>query len=325
MTDHVEKLLEGNRRSAAKLITLVENDYPEKEEIIRRIYPHTGKAHIIGVTGSPGAGKSSLVDRLIGLIRSEGAQVGVIAVDPSSPFSGGALLGDRIRMQEHALDKGVFIRSMGTRGSLGGLSRATRDVVKILDAYGCGVIIIETVGVGQSELDIMHYADSTVVVLTPGAGDHIQTIKAGIMEIADIFVINKCDIADVTRMKTDIENMIDLSPLIKSWRPPVLATSTFTGDGMDLLWEQIKKHRAVKIKEENTGESAHKLRIELMEILNGKVMEKIFGSVLSNGKMEEILNDVMNRRVDPYTAADILIEKIIAFREGACEYEPKNG
>lgn len=317
--------MEGNRRSAAKLITLVESDHPDKEEVIRRIYPHTGKAHVIGVTGSPGAGKSSLVDRLIGLARSEGARVGVIAVDPSSPFSGGALLGDRIRMQEHALDKGVFIRSMGTRGSLGGLSRATRDVVKILDAYGCDVIIIETVGVGQSELDIMHYADSTVVVLTPGAGDHIQTIKAGIMEIADIFAINKCDIADVTRMKTDIENMLDLSPLIKSWRPPVLATSTFTGHGVDLLWEQIKKHRTVKLKEENTGNSAHKLKTELMEILNGKVMEKIFGKVLSNGKMDEILNDVLNRRVDPYTAADTLIEKIISFREGACEHEPKNG
>ncbi|MFZ5651554.1 MAG: methylmalonyl Co-A mutase-associated GTPase MeaB [Bacillota bacterium] len=325
MTDHVEKLLEGNRRSAAKLITLVENDHPEKEEVIRRIYPYTGKAHVIGVTGSPGAGKSSLVDRLIGLVRSEGDKVGVIAVDPSSPFSGGALLGDRIRMQEHALDKGVFIRSMGTRGSLGGLSRATRDVVKILDAYGCGVIIIETVGVGQSELDIMHYADSTVVVLTPGAGDHIQTIKAGIMEIADLFVINKCDIADVTRMKTDIENMLDLSPLVKTWRPPVLATSTFTGEGMDLLWDHLKKHRSVKIKEENTGKSAHKLKIELMEILNTKVMENIFGRVLSNGKMDEILNDVLSRRVDPYTAADTLIEKIISFREGACEHESKNG
>lgn len=316
--------MEGNRRSAAKLITLVENDHPEKEEVIRRIYSYTGKAHVIGVTGSPGAGKSSLVDRLIGLVRSEGDKVGVIAVDPSSPFSGGALLGDRIRMQDHALDKGVFIRSMGARGSLGGLSRATRDVVKILDAYGCGVIIIETVGVGQSELDIMHCADSTVVVLTPGAGDHIQTIKAGIMEIADIFAINKCDIADVTRMKTDIENMLDLSPLVKTWRPPVLAASTFTGEGMDLLWGHLKKHRAVKIKGENTGKPAHKIKIELMEILNTKVMENIFGRVLSNGKMDDILNDVLSRRMDPYTAADTLIEKIISFREGACEHESKN-
>ena len=218
MTDHVDRLLEGDRRSAAKLITLIENDYPEKEEVIRRVYPHTGRAHVIGVTGSPGAGKSSLIDRLVGVLRSEDLKVGVIAVDPSSPFSGGALLGDRIRMQEHALDKNVFIRSMGTRGTLGGLSRATKDVVKVLDAFGCNVILIETVGVGQTELDIMNYADSTVVVLSPGGGDQIQTMKAGIMEIADIFVINKCDTADITKIKTDIENMIDLSPLAGSWR-----------------------------------------------------------------------------------------------------------
>lgn len=316
MTDHVERLLEGNRRSAAKLITLVENDHPEKEEIISRIYPYTGKAHVIGITGSPGAGKSSIVDRLIGLIRSENSRVGVIAVDPSSPFSGGALLGDRIRMQDHALDKGVFIRSMGTRGSLGGLSRATRDVIKILDAYGCQVIIIETVGVGQSELDIMHYADSTVVVLTPGAGDHIQTIKAGIMEIADIFVLNKCDLFDIGRMKKDIENMLDLSPLIKKWRPPVVGASAFTGLGVDLLWQKLKDHKALEVDEE-AEDTVNKLRMELMEILNGKMMEKIISKIESDGKMEELITNVLKRTVDPYTAADTLLEKLISFREGA--------
>ncbi|MFZ5644342.1 MAG: methylmalonyl Co-A mutase-associated GTPase MeaB [Bacillota bacterium] len=312
MTDYVDRLLEGDRRSAAKLITLIENDCPEKEEVIKRVYPHTGKAHVIGVTGSPGAGKSSLIDRMVGVLRSEDLKVGVIAVDPSSPFSGGALLGDRIRMQEHALDKNVFIRSMGTRGTLGGLSRATKDVVKVLDAFGCNVILIETVGVGQTELDIMNYADSTVVVLSPGGGDQIQTMKAGIMEIADIFVINKCDTADITRIKTDIENMIDLSPLAGSWRPPVIPTSAFTGEGLDLLWLKLKDHKAFRVKDNNSATAAEKLKKELLEILNRKVMDKLNVSVLSNGKLEGLVSSVMNRNLDPYTAAEKLLEKLFA-------------
>ena len=317
MADYVAKLLEGDRRSAAKLITLIENELPEKEEIIRRVYPHTGKAHVIGVTGSPGAGKSSLIDRLVGTLRAEDLRVGVIAVDPSSPFSGGALLGDRIRMQEHALDRKVFIRSMGTRGTLGGLSRATKDVVKILDAYGSDVILIETVGVGQTELDIMHYADSTVVVLSPGAGDRIQAMKAGIMEIADLFVINKCDTADVTRIKNDIENMIDLSPLARGWRPPVLKTSAFNGDGIGGLWNKLRDHRAFKNSCGSSASEAEKLKAELLEIMNGKVMERLNAGALSNGKMEEMIDSVLERRIDPYTAADTLLEKLICFREGA--------
>lgn len=317
MTDYVDKLLKGDRRSAAKIITLIENDLPEKEEIIRKVYPHTGRAHVIGVTGSPGAGKSSLIDRLVGTLRAEDLRVGVIAVDPSSPFSGGALLGDRIRMQEHALDKKVFIRSMGTRGTLGGLSRATKDVVKVLDAYGCDVILIETVGVGQTELDIMHCADSTVVVLGPGAGDRIQAMKAGIMEIADLFVINKCDTADVTKIKNDIENMIDLSPLAVDWRPPVLKTSAFTGDGIGGLWESLQAHRAFKISSGRSASEAEKLKTELLEIMYGKVMERLSTGGLSNGKMKEMIDSVLERRIDPYTAADTLLEKLICFREGA--------
>ncbi|MHB8157784.1 MAG: methylmalonyl Co-A mutase-associated GTPase MeaB [Desulfocucumaceae bacterium] len=316
MADYVEKLLAGDRRSVAKIITLIENDQPEKEEIIRRLYPHTGRAHVVGVTGPPGAGKSSLIDRLVGSIRSENLKVGVIAVDPSSPFSGGALLGDRIRMQEHALDRNVFIRSMGTRGTLGGLARSTKDVVKVLDAFGCDVILIETVGVGQSELDIMKYADSTVVVLSPGAGDRIQNMKAGIMEIADIFVINKSDTADIKRMKSDIVNVIDLSPLTGRWRPPVLATSAFTGDGIDRLREELGKHRTFK-SEENVSGDVSKLKAELLEILSGKVMSRLNDSILSSGRLEELINSVLIRRVDPYTAAGDLLEKIIFFREGA--------
>lgn len=315
MIEYVEKLLHGDRRSAAKLITLIENEGPEKEEVLKRIYPHTGNTFVLGITGSPGAGKSSLVDEITKQIRAENLKVGIIAVDPTSPFSGGALLGDRIRMQEHALDRGVFIRSMGTRGSLGGLARATKDVVKVLDAYGCDVVIIETVGVGQSELDIMHYADTTIVVLTPGAGDHIQTIKAGIMEIADIFVLNKCDLGGTDKMKIDIEGMLDLSPLIHNWRPPVLTTSTLDGKGIPELWEAIKKHREHSL---NTG-SHHssmekRLRLEVVEIVQQGLKELIDYVVLSNGQGNKLMEQVITRQVDPYTAAGELLQKIFTLK-----------
>jgi len=238
----VDKLLAGDRRMAARAISMIENEDENKQKILSQIFPYTGNAFIVGITGSPGAGKSSLTDALTKQARLQDFKVGIIAVDPTSPISGGALLGDRIRMQQHALDRGVFIRSMGTRGCLGGLARATKDAVKVLDAFGCQVIFIETVGVGQSELDIMHYADTTLVVLTPGAGDHIQTIKAGIMEIANIFVINKADLADPTKMVTDIEQMLDMSPNLNGWRPPILKTITIEEKGLPELWETILRH-----------------------------------------------------------------------------------
>lgn len=315
MIGYVDKLLEGDRRSAAKLITLIENEGPEKEEVMKRIYPHTGKTFVIGITGSPGAGKSSLVDEITKQIRAQNLKVGIIAVDPTSPFSGGALLGDRIRMQEHALDRGVFIRSMGTRGSLGGLARATKDVVKVLDAYGCDIVIIETVGVGQSELDIMHYADTTIVVLTPGAGDHIQTIKAGIMEIADIFVINKSDLGGIDRMKIDIEGMLDLSPLIKNWRPPVLATSTLDSKGIPELWEAIQKHREHSLSTGSYHTSVEKrLRLEVLEIVQQELKELIEYVALSNGQSKGLMEKVITRQVDPYSAAGELMQKIFTMK-----------
>lgn len=305
---YVEGLLKGEKRSAAKLITLIENEGKEKNDVIKKIYPYTGNAFVIGITGSPGAGKSSLVDELTRLIRSEGHKVGIIAVDPTSPFSGGALLGDRIRMQEIALDKGVFIRSMGTRGSLGGLSRATKDVVKILDAFGSKYIIIETVGVGQSELDIMHYADTTVVVLTPGAGDHIQTIKAGIMEIADIFVINKSDLGGTQKIKTDIESMLDLSPLIKDWRPPVLQTSTIKEQGLKDLWQEIKNHQEYKTSQ-HQNEAGKRMKMEVFDIVMQSLKCYVEENIMSNGKLEGKLQQMTQRQLDPYTVADEIINK----------------
>jgi LAO/AO transport system kinase len=195
----VKGVLNGDRRMVARAISLIENEDVNKNSILSELYPHTGKAYVIGITGAPGSGKSSLVDRLLATLRQRGLTVGVIAVDPTSPFTGGAILGDRIRMQEHALDKDIFIRSMGTRGSLGGLSRATKDAIQVLDAFGKDIVVVETVGVGQSEVDIIKYADTTLVVLTPASGDSVQTIKAGIMEIADVFVVNKADLAGADR------------------------------------------------------------------------------------------------------------------------------
>lgn len=315
MLKYVDKLLQGDRRSAAKLITLIENDGPAKQEVMSRIYPHTGRAYVIGLTGSPGAGKSSLVDEIIKQIRAENLKVGIIAVDPTSPFSGGALLGDRIRMQEHALDRGVFIRSMGTRGSLGGLARATKDVVKVLDAYGCDIIIIETVGVGQSELDIMHYADTTIVVLTPGAGDHVQTIKAGIMEIADVFVINKADLGSTGKMIVDIEGMLDLSPLIKGWRPPVLPTSTLDGKNIPQLWEAIKNHRQYSVNTGSYRESKEqRLRLEVLEIIQQELMRVVHRTVLSNGQLDNLTEKLINRQIDPYAAAGDLINNFFTMK-----------
>ncbi|MBC7104679.1 MAG: methylmalonyl Co-A mutase-associated GTPase MeaB, partial [Firmicutes bacterium] len=199
------KFTAGEQRALARVISLVENEAPEKDELLRRLYPRTGGAYVVGLTGAPGSGKSSLVDRLTGLLRRTGRTVGIVAVDPTSPFTGGALLGDRIRMQEHACDDGVFIRSMGTRGSLGGLARTTKDVIRVLDAFGFDYVLVETVGVGQAELDIMHVADTTVVVLTPATGDSIQTIKAGIMEIADVFAVNKADLPGARKLAVEVE------------------------------------------------------------------------------------------------------------------------
>ncbi|WP_347490932.1 methylmalonyl Co-A mutase-associated GTPase MeaB [Desulfoscipio sp. XC116] len=301
----VGKLIQGDKRTAAKMITLIENNGAGKEELLSQIYPHTGRAHVIGVTGSPGAGKSSLTDELIKQARKYDNKVGVVAVDPTSPISGGALLGDRIRMQEHALDKNVFIRSMGTRGCLGGLARATKDVVKVLDAYGCNIIIVETVGVGQSELDIMHYADSTLVVLTPGGGDHIQTIKAGIMEIADIFVINKCDLGHTKKIITDIEQMLDMSPRFHTgWRPPVVETSVVNQHGIDELWSTINNHLQYAGDSGELQEAVRqRLSMEMIELAEESLRKQLWDHFHQANGLSDILHQMVERKTDPYTQA----------------------
>ncbi len=310
MEQLVAELLKGNKRAAARLISYIENDEPEKLSLLKDIYPHTGTAYVIGITGSPGSGKSSLVDSLMQQIRREGISIGVIAVDPTSPFSGGAILGDRIRMQDHALDQDIFIRSMGTRGSLGGLSRSTREAIQVLDAFGKEIILVETVGVGQSEVDIVKTADTTVVVLTPAGGDSVQTIKAGIMEIADLFVVNKADLPGADRTMTELNVMLDMQG-DKKWRPPVLATVSTRNEGIADMWSSLLKHRNY-MEESGNLEEIRRQRIgrELAEQLEYLVKKEIWEQVKEKIKLDDLIEKINNREQDPYSAADKLLRKI---------------
>lgn len=307
--DLVAGILAGNRRALAKGITLVENGEPDKYRILAELYPHTGKSMIVGVTGSPGAGKSSLVDQMTKFYRKQGRTVGVIAIDPTSPFSGGALLGDRIRMQDNTLDPGVFIRSMGTRGSLGGLSRATKEVVTLFDAFGFDVVIVETVGVGQSELDIMDTADTVVVVLNPGGGDIIQTLKAGIMEIADVFAVNKADLDGADRVVSEVNKALDLSH--GEWRPPVVKTITLDGTGLDELLAEIDNHRDYLVSSGNLEMLRQKrLKEEVTGIVLRKLEDMIALRFQQDKQVQSLLEAVLNRSQDPYTAAQSIMSSL---------------
>ncbi len=308
--DLVRELLQGDRRALARLITLVENNDPRKEEYIQQLFPHTGKAYLIGITGAPGAGKSSLVDRLLEVMRRDGFTVGVIAVDPTSPFTGGAILGDRIRMQDHALDSGIFIRSMGTRGSLGGLSRAVLGAVQVMDAFGKDFIVIETVGVGQSEVDIVKAADSTAVVLTPAGGDSVQTIKAGIMEIGDLFVINKSDLPGAERTAAEVKMMLELKEE-PGWRPPVLPVISLYGEGVDSLWCSLLEHRRY-LKQHGLFETRRRQRAarELGELVEFLVKSRVWENIRMQISLDQLIEAIALRQRDPYSAARELLRQI---------------
>jgi LAO/AO transport system kinase len=309
----------GDQRLLAREISLVEDEMPEKDEVLRQLHEHTGHGYILGFTGSPGAGKSSLVDSIIREIRKRNQTVGVIAVDPSSPFSGGAFLGDRIRMNEHAMDEGVFVRSMATRGSLGGLAKTTKEVVKVMDAFGIDWIIIETVGVGQSELDIMYIADTTIVVLTPGAGDSIQSMKAGIMEIADIFAINKCDMPGADTLSLEVNIMLDMQDDHIKWRPPIMMTSNLhKAEGVVELLDAIETHRNYLNEKGLFAEKRReRTKNETLDIVNHQWQRLVYEEVSHPGRVNELLAKVAAREVDPYTAASKIMDWIIADQKKA--------
>lgn len=301
----VDRMLSGDQLSLARLITLVERETEDVPEIMRLIYPHTGKAHSIGVTGPPGGGKSTLVDRLVSIIRAKGLTAGIVAVDPTSPFSGGAFLGDRIRMQRHYLDRGVFIRSMATRGSHGGLPQAAKGVIKLLDAFGMDYVIVETVGVGQAELNIMKRSDTTVVVLVPGAGDTIQTMKAGIMEIADIFVVNKADQKDANQVIVDLESMLEMRPPCSWWKIPILATQAHKGLGIDELYQQIESHWQALVQSGQLSRRRKTQRIdEVMECLQRNIQARFLELIKQDSEFGAIMKMVEKGELDPYSAAN---------------------
>ncbi len=297
-------MLAGDRIGLARLITLVENRTTDTAAIMSRIYPSCGKAFTIGITGPPGGGKSTLTSALIEHLRARGQSVGVVAIDPSSPFSGGSVLGDRIRMQKHFLDEAVFIRSLSTRGSHGGLARSGRDVARLLDAFGKDVVIIETVGVGQTELDIMEVADTVVVVLVPEAGDTIQVMKAGLLEIADVFVVNKADREGATRMHTELEMMLMLksNESESAWQVPVLLTQASVGEGTEEVLGACLEHRKHLGEETRLALRAERLKAEVLEICNEEVMRRL-RAMASSDPLAAMLERVGEGSADPYRAA----------------------
>jgi len=302
----VDRALANDRRAIAKVLSLVEQGGDGARVALGRLHGRTGHAWSIGITGAPGSGKSTLTDQLVILLRAGCAEVGVLAVDPTSPFSGGAILGDRVRMQHHTDDAGVFIRSMATRGHLGGLALATPQAVRVLDAVGKGWIVIETVGVGQVEVEVAGHADTTVVVVNPGWGDSVQAAKAGLLEIADIFVVNKADRAGAADAVRDLAGMLELSG-DRAWRPPLLQTVATTGEGVDALFDAITAHRTHL---ESTGEADARRRARLREELRGLVaahMQERADAVCSGPGFDAIVDEVAARTRDPYSAADALL------------------
>jgi LAO/AO transport system kinase len=304
----IESLRSGDARTLARAISAVENRTPGWSDLLKVLFPHTGKARIIGLTGSPGAGKSTLVDQLARLYRKQDRTVGIIAVDPTSPYTGGAILGDRIRMQDHFADPGIYIRSMATRGSLGGLARTTADVASVLDASGRDVILIETVGVGQDEVEIVRLADITVVILVPGMGDDVQTIKAGIMEIADVFVINKSDREGAERVEREIRALQSLAMRHDGWTPPIVKTVASEGKGVQELAAAIAAYESYLQKENRAlRKSVENWQDRLIEMLRDAMLDKARAQ-FTDGNLSRLASEVAEHKRDPYS----LVEEIAA-------------
>ena len=304
----IARVREGNPRALARAITMVENRAPESTEVLKALFPFSGNAGLIGLTGAPGAGKSTLVDQIARDYRKRGKTIGIVAIDPTSPFSGGAILGDRIRMSSHYADAGIYIRSMATRGSLGGLSSTTADVATVLDASGRDLVMIETVGVGQDEVDIVRLADITLVILVPGMGDDVQTIKAGIMEIADIFVINKSDREGAERVEREIRAMQSLATRHDDWVPPIVKTIASEGTGIPEVVEAIEKYREY-LRGSDVGRKRRQenWRLRLAEMLRDALFQRVVTDYLGNGDADRYAAEVAEHKRDPYS----LVEEIV--------------
>ena len=308
----VEKLLGGQKLALAKAITAVENEYDNAVEIMTEIYPKTGHAYVIGITGPPGAGKSTMTDKIAKEYSKRGFTVGIVAIDPTSPYSGGAILGDRIRMMDLCADEKIFVRSMATRGSLGGLSQKTGDAVKLMDAYGMDRIIVETVGVGQSEVDIVKTADTSMVVVIPGMGDDIQAIKAGILEIGDLFTINKADRDGTDKLNIEIEMMLELNPEHVGWRPPINRTIASKGIGIEAVVDSIEEHKKYL---EETGKLAEirkkRTKSEVTAMLNDRVNRYIDEKVINTQEFDDKIMAMQTREIEPYSVVDEIVAKVL--------------
>jgi LAO/AO transport system kinase len=311
-----QRIIEGDVLAASRLMRDIDDRVSGATEVLKELYPKTGKASIIGVTGAPGSGKSTLVDRMIESFRKSAKTVGVVAVDPTSPFTGGAILGDRVRMQRHATDEGVFIRSLATRGALGGLTRSTQDVVNVMDAMGKDVIIVETVGVGQDEVEIVNLAHTSIVVLVPGMGDEIQAIKAGIIEIGDLFVINKSDRPGADKTERELRLVLEMGKRREdSWNPLILRTEAILGKGVEELVAGIHQHREALIRSSTFDEKLkERTKITFLEILEGEVMAHFMGKIRNEGRWDQLMDRLMKKEIDPYSLVeDLMMEE---FKEG---------
>ncbi len=316
LKDISERILAGDVRAAARLMRELDDGVPEARETLKHLYPQSGQAHIVGITGSPGVGKSTITDRFIQHLRADGHTVGVVAVDPTSPFSGGAILGDRIRMQRHATDEGVFIRSLATRGHFGGLTASARAVMTVLDAMGKNYLLVETVGVGQDEVEIASTAYTTIVVTVPGLGDDIQALKAGLLEVADILVVNKADREGAERTYQDLLTMLDLRRRAgpQAWIPRVFLTQAKRDEGMGELLAGIREHQTFLAQEDGQALRAarrERVRQEFLELVKEGVFVKLVDRLSRDDRLEDILEDILDRRTDPYSASEAFITRTL--------------